>query len=116
MLKFLVDKSYQASASPAEREKAKAELELQFTAVLNLLEENNADNRVISKAKALSPSLFNIYKEARQSSRFDIARNINRIKNNSPANCLSSVMAGQQLTTSSSFTTTRTFQWRPRYG
>ena len=72
VLKFLVDQTYQATASTMEKEKARKELELQFSAVLSLLEESSADNRLVTKAKALSPSLYNIYKEARQSSRSDI--------------------------------------------
>ena len=72
MLKFLVDQTYQATASNTEKEKARKELELQFSAVLSLLEESSADNRLVTKAKALSSSLYNIYKEARQSSRYDI--------------------------------------------
>ena len=72
MLKFLVDQSYQATASATEKEKARKGLEVEFSAVLGLLEESGADNRLVTKAKALSPSLYNIYKEARQSSRSDI--------------------------------------------
>ena len=77
MLKFLVDKSYQATASPSEREEARANLESQFSAVLALLEQNDPDNRVITKAKALSSSLYNIYKEARQSSRCETLNTCN---------------------------------------
>ena len=69
MLKFLVDQSYQATASTKEKEKARKKVELEFSAVLGLLEESGADNRLVTKAKALSSSLYNIYKEARQSSR-----------------------------------------------
>ena len=72
VLKFLVDQTYQATASTTEKEKARKELELQFSSVLSLLEESSADNRLVTKAKALSSSLYNIYKEARQSSRSDI--------------------------------------------
>ena len=77
MLKFLVDKSYQATASPSDREEARANLESQFSAVLALLEQNDPDNRVITKAKALSSSLYNIYKEARQSSRCETLKTYN---------------------------------------
>ena len=77
MLKFLVDKSYQATASPSDREEARANLESQFSAVLALIEESDPDNRVITKAKALSSSLFNIYKEARQSSRCETLKTYN---------------------------------------
>ena len=69
MLKFLVDQSYQATASTTEKEKARKKVELESSAVLGLLEESGADNRLVTKAKALSSSLYNIYKEARQSSR-----------------------------------------------
>ena len=75
VLKFLVDQSYQATASATEKEKARKGLEVEFSAVLGLLEESGADNRLVTKAKALSPSLYNIYKEARQSSRSDISIN-----------------------------------------
>ena len=77
MLKFLVDQSYQATASTTEKEKARKELELEFSAVLSILEESGADNRLVTKAKALSSSLYNIYKEARQSSRSLIFQLIN---------------------------------------
>ena len=74
MLKFLVDQSYQATASTTEKEKARKKVELEFSAVLGLLEESGADNRLVTKAKALSSSLYNIYKEAKQSSRSDISK------------------------------------------
>ena len=72
MLKFLVDQSYQTTASTSEKEKTRKELELQFSSVLDLLEESSADSRLVTKTKALSSSLYNIYKEAKQSSRSDI--------------------------------------------
>ena len=74
MLKFLVDQSYQATASISEKEKTRKELELEFSSVLDLLEESSADNRLLTKTKALSSSLYNIYKEAKQSSRSDISK------------------------------------------
>ena len=64
-----MDSSYQATVTPSDREAARTELEVQYSAVLALLEEHSGDSRVVSKARALTSSLYNIYKEARQSSR-----------------------------------------------
>jgi len=97
VLKFLVDKSYQATASPSEREDARANLESQFSAVLALLEQNDPDNRVITKARLSAPPFIIFTKRP----------------DSPPVRSLSCVTADQPLTTSSSSTTRRTSQLTP---
>ena len=69
MLKVLVDHHYQPGASGQDKDEARAALEAVFDNLIRVLEQNNAEARVIEKSKTLRSMMFNLYKEARQSSR-----------------------------------------------
>lgn len=69
MLKVLVDHHYQPTASAQDRDEAKAGLETMLGKLSSILETNKTDAKVIERVKALKPILYNVYKDARQSSR-----------------------------------------------
>ena len=69
MLKVLVDHHYQPTASGQDKDEARAALEAVFDNLIRVLEQNNAEAAVIEKSKTLRSMMFNLYKEARQSSR-----------------------------------------------
>ena len=69
MLKVLVDHHYQPTASSQDRDEAKAGLESMLEKLTSILETNKAETKVIERTRALKPILYNVYKDARQSSR-----------------------------------------------
>ena len=71
-LKVLVDHSFQPAASAEDREAARLGLEDVFDHLIAILEQNGAEARVIEKSKTMKSMLYNIYKEARQTSRWNI--------------------------------------------
>ena len=71
-LKVLVDHSFQPAAGAEDRETARLGLEDVFDQLMAILEQNGAEVRVIDKSKTMRSMLYNIYKEARQISRWNI--------------------------------------------
>ena len=71
-LKVLVDHSFQPAAGAEDREAARLGLEDVFDQLLAILEQNGAEAGVIDKSKTMRSTLYNIYKEARQISRWNI--------------------------------------------
>ena len=68
-MKLLVDRHYQPAASTADKDEAKKILERQFENVVNALTESDRGSVIVDRVKTLKSMLYNIYKEARQSSR-----------------------------------------------
>ena len=68
-LRVLVDHSFQPSATAEDREAARLGLEDVFDQLMTALEQNGAEAGLVDKSKTLRSMLYNIYKEARQSSR-----------------------------------------------
>ena len=65
-----MDHHYQPTASSQDKDEARAALEAVFDNLITVLEQNNAEATIIEKSKTLRSMMFNLYKEARQSSRF----------------------------------------------
>ena len=70
ILKVLVDPAYQPTSNTADKDAARTMLEENFEKLIKVLESNQAGPRVLEKTRTMKSMLFNIYKEARQSSRF----------------------------------------------
>lgn len=70
ILKVLVDPAYQPTSNTADKDAARSMLEENFEKLIKVLESNQAGPRVLEKTITMKSMLFNIYKEARQSSRF----------------------------------------------
>lgn len=68
-LKVFVDHGFQPSASAEDREAARLGLEDVFDQLMTVLEQNGAEAGIVDKSKTMRSMLYNIYKEARQSSR-----------------------------------------------
>ena len=71
-LKVLVDHRFQPSASAEDREAARLGLEDVFDKLMTVLEQNGAEAGIVDKSKTMRSMLYNIYKEARQTSRWNI--------------------------------------------
>ena len=67
-----MDHSFQPAAGAEDRETARLGLEDVFDQLMAILEQNGAEVRVIDKSKTMRSMLYNIYKEARQISRWNI--------------------------------------------
>ena len=67
----MVDHNYQPSATAADKKEAKLGLEREFSALLAAMEGTVEGRRVVDQAKGLKNVIYNIYKEACQSSRFE---------------------------------------------
>ena len=67
----MVDHDYQPSASAADKKEAKLALEKEFSNLLATLEGTADGRKVVDQAKGLKNVIYNIYKEAYQSSRFE---------------------------------------------
>jgi len=68
ILKVLVDPAYQPTSNTADKDAARSMLEENFEKLIKVLESNQAGPRVLEKTITMKSMLFNIYKEARQSS------------------------------------------------
>lgn len=64
-----MDHRFQPSASAEDREAARLGLEDVFDQLMTVLEQNGAEASIVDKSKTMRSMLYNIYKEARQSSR-----------------------------------------------
>ena len=64
-----MDHGFQPSASAEDREAARLGLEDVFDQLMTVLEQNEAEAGIVDKSKTMRSMLYNIYKEARQSSR-----------------------------------------------
>ena len=80
-LKVLVDHSFQPAASAEDKEAARLGLEDVFDQLIAILKQNGAETRVIDKSKTMRSMLYNIYKEARQTSRWNIDYKEESMKN-----------------------------------
>lgn len=68
VLKLLVHHEYQPSATHNDKAQAKIQLEKKFMAIFGILEDQNEGKKVLDQAKGLKNVLYNVYKEANQSS------------------------------------------------
>ena len=80
-LKALVDHSFQPAASAEDKEAARLGLEDVFDQLIAILEQNGAEAGVIDKSKTMRSMLYNIYKEARQTSRWNVDYKEESMKN-----------------------------------
>eukprot|EP00092_Neocalanus_flemingeri_P006024 GFUD01006492.1.p1 GENE.GFUD01006492.1~~GFUD01006492.1.p1 ORF type:complete len:1066 (-),score=329.83 GFUD01006492.1:50-3049(-) len=68
VLKLLADRHFQPAATPEDKDEAKRILEKQFENIVKTLAESDKGSALVDRVKTLKSMLYNIYKQARQSS------------------------------------------------